>query len=132
MLLLNPELSILAITNQSIREVPKRALDRLFVGQTHLLALCLVQTNVRLKPSSLEYGLIYGGSQIPNSSRTGEEIRQRRTLVTSGSRERNLGEVSRPCRLQPAVAESSAAASPSRPYRRFEVVLTVMLMATPI
>jgi hypothetical protein len=32
-------------------------------------------------------------------------------------------------RLQPAVANSSAAASPSRPYRRFEVVLTVMFMA---
>src|ERR1700719_3721282 len=32
-------------------------------------------------------------------------------------------------RLQPAVANRSAAASPSRPYRRFEVVLTVMFMA---
>jgi hypothetical protein len=32
-------------------------------------------------------------------------------------------------RLQPAVAKSSAAVSPSRPYRRFEVVLTVMFMA---
>src|SRR5580658_2186852 len=31
-------------------------------------------------------------------------------------------------RLQPA-ANSSNAASPSRPYRRFEVVLTVMFMA---
>jgi hypothetical protein len=32
-------------------------------------------------------------------------------------------------RLQPAVANSSNAASPNRAYRRFEVVLTVMFMA---
>jgi hypothetical protein len=132
MLLLNPERSILAITNQSIRDLAKRALARLFVGQTHLLVLCLGQTNVRLKPSCLEDGLSYGGSQIPYASRTGEEIRQRRTLVTGDSRERNLGEVCRRCRLQPPIAKSRAAASPSRPYRRFEVVLTVMFMATLI
>jgi hypothetical protein len=32
-------------------------------------------------------------------------------------------------RLQPAVANSSAAVSPSSPYRKFEVVLTVIFMA---
>jgi hypothetical protein len=34
MLLLNPERSILAITNQSIRDLAKRALARLFAGKT--------------------------------------------------------------------------------------------------
>src|SRR5260370_41755417 len=97
MFLLDAELSILAISNQSIGDVPKRALNRLLVCQTHLLALFLGQTNVRLKPSSLEYGLSYGGSQTPYASRTGEEIRQRRTLVTRSSRECDLGKVSRPC-----------------------------------
>src|SRR5580658_10423882 len=97
MFLLDSKLSILAISNQSIRDVPKRPLNRLFVGQARLLALRLGQTNVRLKPSTLEYGLSYGGSQIPYAIRTGEEIGQRRTLVTGGSSERDLGEVSRPC-----------------------------------
>jgi hypothetical protein len=40
-LLLNSELSMPPVSDQPIRDVPKRALNRLFVGQTHLLALCL-------------------------------------------------------------------------------------------
>src|ERR1700719_2201297 len=96
MFLLDPELPILAISNQSIRDVSKRALNRLFVGQTHLLALCLGQTNIRLKSSSLEYGLSYRASQIPYAGRAGEEIRQSRTLVTRSSCERDLREISCP------------------------------------
>src|SRR5579863_6976981 len=95
MFLLDPEFPILAISDQSIGDVSKCALNGLFVGQTHLLALRLGQVNIRLKPSSLEYRLSYGASQIPYASRAGEEIRQRRTLVTRGSRKRDLGEVSR-------------------------------------
>src|ERR1700733_98720 len=96
MFLLNSKLSILAISNQSIRHVSKRALNRLFVGQAHLLSLCLCETNVRLKPSSLEYRLSYGSSQVPNARRTGEEIRQSRAFIPRSSRERDLRKVSRP------------------------------------
>src|ERR1700691_360899 len=40
-LLLNSELSILAIRNQAVRDVPKRAFNRLFVSQKHLVVLRL-------------------------------------------------------------------------------------------
>jgi hypothetical protein len=89
-LLLNSELAISAIGNQRIRNITKRALNRLLVRQQHLLVLCLGQSKVGLEPPSFEDRLCERASQVPGARRTGKEVGKGRTLVTGSSGERNL------------------------------------------
>ena len=62
--------------------------------QDHLPALGFRETNVGLKPASLEYWLSKGPSQVPYASRAGEEIRKRWTLIPRSPGQRDLGKVS--------------------------------------
>ena len=92
-LLLSCELLILAISNQRIRDIAESALDRLLVGQDHLVALRFSEANVRFESSSLKDGLRQRGSQVPDTGRAGEEICERWTFVAGSSGKRDLRKV---------------------------------------
>src|SRR5208282_1298457 len=95
-LLLSCELLILAISNQRVRDIAESALDRLLVGQDHLVALRFSKANVRFESSSLKDRLCQRGRQVPDAGRTREEICECWTFVARCSRKRDLWKVRGP------------------------------------
>src|SRR5882762_2502868 len=82
-----------AILDQRVGYIPKCRLNSLLILSERVLALCLLEVDIRLQSTGGKDRLCNLRNEGPGSTRTAKQIRQGITLKSKGSRQTDRGEI---------------------------------------